>query len=218
MPCCCYNGFEWPIGGKSRRASARRRRATTLPHDFLSFTRRLATPWWHSSWRASTSSPGKTRKQRAGTPLPPSDFGAHSGGRKPRKLWLAWARPFPWRAWSLLPCPSLLSTTLRPHPPRNLPWSLASLLLSKVWCRLNPPRNRPRARRLVPCTGAGAAADVGVAGVAAGSERKAHHRGLKWRARWLGSPQPDCPRSMRRKQPHRPAWSGKEYTRRPSAR
>jgi hypothetical protein len=71
----------------------------------------------------------RKRKQRAGTPLPPSVFAGRNGNKKPKKLLPGLVRRFPWR--------------LLPHPLANPPldWSLSlqNFLKDKS---PKPPANR----------------------------------------------------------------------------
>ena len=88
----CYNAEPWPIGDRSKRVSAKLKRAPTQRQNSQNSTNARAMPWWHLNWRSGTRRPESMPKPRAGTRLRRNDSAGRNGRPRPRRRWRACAR------------------------------------------------------------------------------------------------------------------------------
>jgi len=126
----CYNAEPWPIGDRSKRVSAKRKRAPTRRHNSQNSTSARAMPWWHLNWRSGTRRPESMPKPRVGTRPRRNDSAGRSGRPRRKRLW---------RACALA------------RRPWNQPSRAKSMAFPKR--RLQSPRRRVRLNLLVPHSG-----------------------------------------------------------------
>src|SRR6202007_1776528 len=141
-----YNVPTWPIGDRSRRASARQKIVRTLPRNFPNFTSERATQWWRGNSARLKRRTATTRKPAVGTLFLRSDFGVLTGRKRPKKRSHVSESSCPLRARNSRPrqCRNDLAVQpeKKPKAQCNFPQlakSQTSLLMRKTAQQTRPP-------------------------------------------------------------------------------